>query len=345
MNNLQIPIINLQHDNTDFYICKLKGKTIADISYVARRREVDEEGAVQRILTKSRISKIKDFLLAGGYFPNNIILNFTNSESVTINSGNSADLIPELQIAQIIDGQHRVEGLKEAIKSNSVIGDVEFPVLFAINLTTAKCAEIFISINTEQKVVPKSLIYDLYGLLNIPHRDFSIDRATDIAQKLNTEDNSPYQGYIKFPNSKKSKGGIQLSSVVNNLKQLVKENGEFAKYSIHTLEAQTNILINYFNALSYFYGKNWDNLKNPFLFAAGFGAAIDVLESKLLPFGYSKKKFTEEFFKNLITLEDLTLPLQEEVKGLSGETARETIREKLIHSINIHEHKEDEFEI
>jgi len=345
MDKIKFQGIHLQHDKVNYYICKLKGKIIADISYVARRREVDEEGAVQRILTKSRINKIKDFLLGGGYFPNNIILNFTRIENINVVSNSEIELLPDLQIAQIIDGQHRVEGLKEAIKSNNEIGEIEFPVLFAINLNTAKCAEIFVSINTEQKVVPKSLIYDLYGLLNIPNRDYSIDRATDIANSLNIDDNSPYQGYIKFPNSKKSKGGIQLSSVVNNLKTLVKDNGEFSKYSIITLETQTNILINYFNALSFYYGKNWDNLKNPFLFAAGFGAAIDVLESKILPFGYSQKKFTEDFFKNLFKFEGQNLPAQEDVKGLSGESARETIRDKMLHSVNIQEQKEDDFEI
>ena len=125
---------------------------------------------------------------------------------------NTVSLEANSRIAQIIDGQHRVEGLKEAIKADVSIGNMFIPTVFSNNLETSSCAEIFISINTEQKSVPKSLIYDLYGRLNIPpDKDFNIERGTDIAKILNTDDTSPYQGYIKLPGSRKFKGGIQLS--------------------------------------------------------------------------------------------------------------------------------------
>jgi DGQHR domain-containing protein len=227
-------------------------RPLAKISYVSRRGIDEEQGAIQRVLNKRRINGIRDFLLNGGFFPNNIILNVKSEANLSFDENeNEISFLANSRIAQIIDGQHRVEGLKEALKSDQSIKTILLPCVLANNLTTEKCAEIFLSINTEQKAVPKSLIYDLYGLMNISSKDFSIERGTDIAKILNSDDNSPYQGYIKFPGSRKFKGGIQLSTFVNSIKPLVENDGEFAKYSLKTLEYQANVLKNYFNAIQF----------------------------------------------------------------------------------------------
>ena len=237
----------IKHGGIDFYLCVLDCKTIVTISYVARRGETEEEGAVQRILNKSRITSISDYLLDGGFFPTNIILNIVDASAIVINEGErTIGLTPNERIAQVLDGQHRVAGMKEALKRDSQLGDVLFPVLLSVNLTTEQCADIFININTEQKTVPKSLIYDLYGLLNTSNSDYSIERGRDIAYSLNTEDESPYKGYIKFPGSPRFKGGIQLSSAVNAIKPLIRNRGEFERYQIHELKNQSKVLINYF---------------------------------------------------------------------------------------------------
>ncbi len=333
-------VLKLSHKNIDYFLCKIKGAKLANMTYVARRREHEEEGAVQRILNKSRISGIKDFLISGGYFPNNVILNFVIDTQVTI-EGDTASISEDYRIAQIIDGQHRIEGIKEAIKGDPSIGEIEFPVIFGIGLSTAQCAEIFLSINTEQKVVPKSLIYDLYGLTNVTNRDFSIDRSNDIAIKLNEDVKSPYSGYIKFPSSKKFKGGIQLATVVTNLKVFVKEEGEFKKYSLNSLENQTATLLNYFIALEKGYG-NWESLKNPFLYASGFGAALDVLQLRILAIGYSKKDFSVDFFKSIVKFDKSRLPTTDDIKSMSGDKQRTVIKDKLLSTFSFEETHEDQ---
>jgi len=338
--------LKFTHKKNDFYLCLIEAQILTKISYVARRGVDDEKGAVQRILNKTRITGIKDFLLNNGFFPNNIILNVMEEGNLNYDENTSTvSLEINPRIAQIIDGQHRVEGLKEAIKSDETIGSMLIPTVLSNNLETASCAEIFISINTEQKSVPKSLIYDLYGLLDISDKDFNIERGTDIAKILNSEDTSPYQGYIKFPGSRKFKGGIQLSTLVNSLKPLVKVDGEFNKYSITTLENQATILKNYFNAIESYYGEEWDSLTNPFLFASGFSAAIDVFVSKILPHCYSSKKFTEQYLKSLIIIPKDDLVRQSEVKGMGGEAAIFKIKNRLLAFVYVETANEDEFEI
>lgn len=344
--NKEIKALKFTHKDNDFFLCLIEAKLLVEISYVARRGIDEEKGAVQRILNKTRISGIRDFLLNNGFFPNNIILNVSGEGNLLFNEHAGLISIDSgFRIAQIIDGQHRVEGLKEAIKTDPNIGNMLIPTVLSNNLETESCAEIFISINTEQKSVPKSLIYDLYGLMNISAKDFSIERGTDIAKILNTEDSSPYQGYIKFPGSRKFKGGIQLSTLVNSLKPLVKSDGEFSKYYLSTLENQASVLKNFFNAIQSYYGDEWDSLNNPFLFASGFSAAIEVFIGKVLPHCYSTKKFTESYFKELIIIPSVNLIKQSEVKGMSGESAKTKIKNRILENISIEDTNEEEFEI
>lgn len=344
--NIKVKALKFKHKDNEFYLCLMQAKILVEISYVARRGIDEEKGAVQRILNKTRISGIRDFLLNDGFFPNNIILNVTETGNFNFDEKtNIVSINSDPRIAQIIDGQHRVEGLKEAIRINPYVGNMIIPTVLANNLLTESCAEIFISINTEQKSVPKSLIYDLYGLMNISAKDFSIERGTDIAKMLNTEDSSPYQGYIKFPGSRKFKGGIQLSTFVNSLKPLVKSDGEFAKYSLTTLENQASVLKNFFNALQSYYSDDWDTLHNPFLFASGFSAAVEVFVSKILPYCFSNKKFTESYLKELIIISKDNLIKQSEVKGMSGESARNAIKSRLLENLYIEDANEDDFEI
>lgn len=342
---MKVNYLQLKHGDIDYYLCRMSCKNLINVSYVAQRGVSEEQGAVQRILNKSRISSISNYLLNGGYFPTNIILNVIDDSKVEIDTQTSTlTFSDEPHIAQLLDGQHRVAGMREAIKVNPSIGDIEFPVLLAVGLSTSQCATVFVSINTEQKNVPKSLIYDLYGLVETPNRDYSLDRGRDIAESLNKMEESPYAGYVKFPGSARFKGGIQLSSMVNSLRALVKPQGEFEKFQITTLERQTKILINYFTALQYYYDKKWYELTNPFLYGSGFSAAIEVLINKILPYCYSKRSFSIETFKSVIHLTKENLPLQNDVKRTSGEAAKDILFQKLSDAVNIEQIDEQEME-
>lgn len=340
---MNIPFIPITDNNRTYYLCKIPASVLVNITYVARRGETQEEGAVQRILNRRRISKISSFILNGGYFPNNIILNVPDENSITVDNNQSILQIDDnAQIAQIIDGQHRVAGLKEAYRADEVVGRREYPVLLAINMNTAECASMFVSINNEQQQVPKTLIYDLYGLLDLPERDYNIDRGHDIAEILNSSSDSPFQGYIKFPNSTRFKGGIQLSAFVNNIKPLVKKQGEFEKYGINTLDYQSRILMNYFNALKSFYGQTWYTSKNPFIYTSGFGAAVNVLINKILPQCSRTKNYKTEVLKEYFNITRDSLPLQSQVKGMSGEAGKEYMYNHLVELCSVEDVNENE---
>lgn len=320
--------IEFEQDGIKFWLCTVKCKHLAQITYVARRGISTEEGAVQRLLNPRRIKNIKDFVLEGGILANGVVLHWTSDKLFQFQE-NQLQFELGKDMAQIIDGQHRIEGIKQALSEKKEVGEIEIPTVFLQKQTTELCAKIFLSINTEQRPVPKSLVYDLYSIA-FPDKDYTVDRAKDIAEKLNKDEDSPYREWIKFPTTNRTKGGIQLSTVITNLKKLVKrEEGEFAKIKVGTLEKQVLLLKNYFSVFKLAYGQNWHKVHNPFIFAAGFNAAIELLGSDLLQHCFAKKDFSPAMFESLLRLDKSKLIYQSEVKGLSGTAAKDKIKSRL----------------
>ena len=215
-------------NNINIFTFKMKVEDVITVCYVAVRGRDKEEGAVQRVLNKKRISSIKQYVLDGNMFVNSFIVNWNdNNYYPEIKAGTIT--IPIIDsTAQLIDGQHRLEGIKEAAKVDTSILEKEILVSLVINLGTKEATKIFININSEQKPVPKSLIYDLYGVTE-DDKNFAITRADDIARELNENIDSPFYNLIKYPGGPRGKGKIDLSTVVSSIKKYVDINGKFAE--------------------------------------------------------------------------------------------------------------------
>ncbi len=256
-SKIKTPYVRVGQGDTSFFLTKLTPGVLTQITYASVRGQDEEEGAVQRILNTRRINSIADFALSVGHFPNSIVLNWINTaKKIAVKDGN-LEIPIIVRSAQLIDGQHRVEGLRAAMEKDKSIADLEIPVAIYQNLSTAQCANIFLSINTEQKPVPRSLVYDLYGVADAELVDAAAVRARDIAIALNEDDDSPYTSTIKFPGSPRSRGGIALSTVVTALKSLVESKGDFEQRDIFDLETQKKIIKNFFSALADIYGERW----------------------------------------------------------------------------------------
>lgn len=321
--------VKVTQGGTSFFLTKLAAGVLTEISYASVRGKDDEEGAVQRILNTRRISSIADFALSVGHFPNSIVLNWVNSDNTINIRGDNIEIPIVERSAQLIDGQHRVEGLRSAMAENISIEKLEIPVAIYQNLSTAECANIFLSINTEQKPVPRSLVYDLFGIADAELVDAAAVRARDIAIALNEEDDSPYMGTIKFPGSARSRGGIALSTVVSALKGLVESKGDFEQRNIHDFETQKKIIKNFFLALESAYGDRWFEPANAFMYGAGFIGGIEFLKTKLLSYCQDRKSFTQQTMKRAFEISSSDLILQSEVRGKGGKDAALFIQERL----------------
>lgn len=334
--------------NVNVFTFAMKVKDVVFIHYVAARGVDDEEGAVQRLLVTRRVNAIRDFVRRGNGFFNTFILNWTQKSDIPVVDRGAKEITLPLMArsAQVIDGQHRLAGLERAMDDDPAIGEREILVSLTVNLTTKEAAQIFLNINTEQKPVPKSLIYDLFGEADSDPNHL-INRANDIAVELNENEGSPYYSLIKFPGMSKGVGAIDLSTVVSSLKPHLSQGGAFAKYNLSSLQYQKTTILNFFSAVKFFYDNQglWENkAKNPFLRAAGFTGAIDFLVESVLSKCAETKNFSVERIKEFIRLDKTGVLLMEDIRQLDGKTARRTIKEHLEAHIRDQTPGQDEYE-
>lgn len=321
-------------------------KDVLSISYVAVRGRDKEDGAVQRVLNRRRINAIRDFILKGNGFVNLFVLNWT-ATTRPIQEEQRIEIPLLAKSAQILDGQHRLEGYRAAIRTRPELGEEKILVSLSVNLTTEKAADIFLNINTEQKPVPKSLLYDLFALVD-DDGSHAVNRAKDIAEFLNTTPDSPYFELIKFPGEKRRVGTIALSTVIDALKKLVGPDGALTTVNLSTLDFQQRILLNYFSAIQREYKRAhlWGKSKaNPFLTGAGFNGAIDAFIDTFLAKCVDKKSFTEDSFVELLGLSTTRLLKRDEIKSLGGREGRRRVKDFLELNIKSEVPTQDEYEI
>lgn len=330
MENYSQIATHCKQKKESFWATTIPSRILCEITYTAVRGQSQEQGAVQRILNRRRIDKLKEFVVKGGDFPGSIVLNWksqVNSIDFNKNTSHIAFAVVEGS-AQILDGQHRIAGLKAAIEEDEKWGNIEIPVSIYLDLKTDRCAEIFLAINTEQKVAPKSLIYDLYGI-TIDTIDRDAERARDIAEALNQNNESPYKNEIKFPGEPQRKGGLSLSTVASSIKPIVEEKGRLSQFDVSDLERQTIAITNFFTAIQKCYKNEWFETKNVFRYASGFSAACQFFDSYIISYCVDKNSFEIDTIHNAIKDLSNNLIYQSDVKNLGGKAAVITVFDRL----------------
>ena len=324
---IEYKFLQASFGDTPTYTFTMKVRDVVSIYYVAVRGIDKEEGAVQRVLSKRRISDIKDFILSGHTFFNSFILNWTEDNFQPDIQDGRIVLPIQAASAQVIDGQHRIAGFEAAMEEDDSVGNRDIIITLCMHLTTQKAAEIFLNINTEQKPVPKSLMYDLFGEV-IDDETHAVNRSTDIARYLNDDPDSPLYKLIKFPGSPRGVGSIELSTFVAAIKEHLKPGGTFSIYKLTTLDHQKVVITNYFKSIREFYDKQkiWTSkTKNPFLKAAGFNGAIDFLTASLIQRCAEKGSFSIDTMSKIISFESEDILTWEDLKGLDGKTSRKNM--------------------
>lgn len=332
IKTIQMPCLATKFGEIPAYTFAIKAKHLLGIHYVAVRGQDQEEGAVQRPLSTRRINDIKNYILEGNTFFNSFILNWTDKNFKPTIASQSITIPLTPAAAQVLDGQHRLTGLQAAIEHDPDIGESDLLVTLCLGLTTKEAAKIFLNINTEQKPVPKSLVFDLFGEVE-SDEDHAINRATDLARSLNDEADSPLYRLIKFPGSVRGQGSIELSTFVSAFKDHLKpKTGTFHTYKLRDYDKQRAAISNFFSAIRDFYSDAgiWESTaKNPFVRAAGFNGAVDFFFESLIKRCAEKGSFSIQSMKSLIGLDKEGLIGWDELKGKDGKTARKSIKDLL----------------
>lgn len=156
----------------DFYIAMCTLKAVSKI-FTFRDADIPAEQRAQRTLRKSRIPRIRDYMLINPK-------DYTFS-SITVSVDGKIDFTPvskgkdlgEISISQdaailINDGQHRAAAIKEAVEENPTLGKDKISVVFFEDFNLKKSQQIFADLNKHAVKPTKSL-----GILYDRRNDFA----------------------------------------------------------------------------------------------------------------------------------------------------------------------------
>ena len=221
----------------------LDSTTFDHLAFVSRRDD-DKDAGYQRNLSKQRAADIARYIdKENGCIPNSILVNL--EEGATYDEQTQTLRIPNRpKAAWVIDGQHRMFGLRQASTKYDLV------VTAFLGLDFAEQAKQFKIINSKQKGVPTSLLYDLLDLTK--DGTYVQQRGHELATRLNDDPESPWYGQIDLTGS--GDGLITQTRVVTAVENLISERGALFQYSE---EEQYGILKNYFTGIKTVFASDW----------------------------------------------------------------------------------------
>lgn len=212
MEYINIKCIEVIQPIGTFYIGAINWLDLMEIAWADIRRiikeeknEVEQYFGIQRELSPNRITEIGEYVKnVDATFPSSIILAINsqsdddkNTQNLIFNKETSEMKIrKDDKIAHIIDGQHRVFGLRKGYgELKEGRSRFQFNITIFVDMDLDDQSMVFATINKAQTKVNKSLVYDLYDFAKTrsPQRT-----AHNIARLLNQENDSPFKDKIKI---------------------------------------------------------------------------------------------------------------------------------------------------
>ena len=207
-----------------FYVGCIDYKDLRKISYsdVLRiekheKREFEKYLGIERPLSPKRVTQLQKYVnTIDATFPTSIIIHLSSDDVEYDEASKIMKIKNREDVAKIIDGQHRIEGLKE------FSGDVLFKlnVTIFLDLELEDQGMVFSVINLEQTKVNQSIVNSLYE-----YASTRSPRKTchNIAKLLNNKENSPFKDKIKILGRATGRLGETLTqgTFVNGLLPLI----------------------------------------------------------------------------------------------------------------------------
>src|SRR6185437_11036450 len=206
----EIPALRIQQPIGDIYLASIDHLLLQKITYFDVRRvlrdqrDVEAYLGIQRPLNERRIRDLENYVnFVDATFPTAVILAIDESECVSydentkllsISNTRQGNIKPDIALSnlcRVIDGQHRIAGLR------TYSGKKPFNVMAAIfvGIDIADQAYIFATVNLEQTKVQKSLAFDLFELARTRS---PIKTSHNVAVALDQVKESPFHNRIKW---------------------------------------------------------------------------------------------------------------------------------------------------
>ena len=306
----EVKYIKIDQPIGSFYMTSLDASTLAKIAVVERRHENPD--AVQREKSDERIKEIAKYCGdTDATFPTPIIIAVRNEANVIIGKDTISFDEDEI-LGDVIDGQHRVEG----IKASNYMSKFQLPVVLMFNLFPEEKAYVFSIINSKQTRVNMSLIYDLFALSK---KRSPYKTCHETARAMNKEKESPFFNRLKML-GKKAEGqelaSLSQGTFIKYLLELISKNPDDDIRKLKNEEPLTpddkyvlrqyfidekdviiyKIILNLFSGVRDAFPEEWNN-PDEFIISKsiGFGAVIKAFPT-IYRKGTEENKLNKEFF-------------------------------------------------
>ncbi|WOS65838.1 DGQHR domain-containing protein [Sinorhizobium fredii] len=230
--------------------------------------DMDDKG-YQRLLNKSRARKLADYVVKGqdardAFLPTSVFL--ATDKAVPFDEAGNTITIDVANVGpfNVVDGQHRLEGLKVASEKDSRVLDFEVPVNVAVNLPTLHQMCHFLIVNSTQKSVDKSVeqrivarlteALDVEDIPSLPRwilntvEKGEVERAIKYVDFLNDQSDSPWCDKIRKANDDVGPGRINQSSFAKAIqKYVLTANNPIS--AIMDFDKERRIFLNYWKAI------------------------------------------------------------------------------------------------
>lgn len=227
---IKVPAIRSKMAGSIAYTFSVSPEYLLKIGFVSHRArgKPSDIDAYQRLLKKSRLKAIREYINEGGIFPTNIVVNIAEGRWLQFERGKQeADsksstfgwlhIRPAYRIAWIIDGQHRLFAYaNHALARKSLVS-----VMVFVGLEPSEQARLFVDINARQRKVKQSLLQELYAELHwdADEPEIRIQAILSKAvQSLDVSLDSPfYQRVLKADDTRSGTRCISLTSLFGAL--------------------------------------------------------------------------------------------------------------------------------
>lgn len=272
MAEISRPAVEIQQGKLTVYLTYVTPAELAIPNfYTVEKLDTQSSVGFQRVLDQRRANRLARHLreaIHEGYanLPTTIFLATDHPLDFDSETNRLRYETDEVCPFSVVDGQHRIEGLNAAIKSEPALQGFKLPAAIATSMDNAQQMYHFFIVNTTQKPVESALsqqitkrFTDMDGIETIPYLPFwlraDVERGVDaqaleLVEFLNTSPESPLEGRVKMANdATPTRGRINQAGIVNILKAEVFSGSNPVYMQESDPNRRNRIICNYLNAV------------------------------------------------------------------------------------------------
>jgi len=271
---LTLPAARVRQGSLALFSTSLKVKDLLEKGFysVEILDPEDPDGSgYQRVLNKARAKKLADYILRGqdnkdAFLPTSVLL--ATDKSIPFIAKDNTIEIDTTSVCpfSVVDGQHRLEGLKMAAEKDPRVHNFEIPVNIAIKLTKLEQMCHFLIVNTTQKSVDTSVEQRIYARLSealevedlpsLPRwilntvQKGEVEKAIKYVDYLNNTKDSPWFGKIKLANRDTDGATVTQASFVKAIVKYVLTANNPLSVVVKDFEKEKRVFLNYWRAIA-----------------------------------------------------------------------------------------------